>query len=314
MLDGAMGVPFTKLSPGNQLKVVEGLEGTPFFDSVRAATLGALYTNNVVARHFGSRARRSNTAAISSAASTISAGCPAAGQRIGRRDNGCVFDLGDATVVVVIGSGAGGGTLANELAPKGIDVVCSRRAHALRSLTSSMTSGSCSTCSAGSTSPSGGRPRPSRRCGPARPWAAPPCTGRAIARAFQPHEFKIRTTYGDLVGASLIDWPLSDEDILPYYEKAEAKMGDCRPRRPAAAAGQQQFQGDAGRRQADRLHAGAHGLHGDQLDAHDDRPACRQIGFCMQACAIGAKWSTLYTEIPRAERPGGARSAPRAPR
>jgi hypothetical protein len=53
MLDGAMGMPFTKLSPGNQLKVVESLEGTPFFNTVRAATLGALYTNNVVARHFG---------------------------------------------------------------------------------------------------------------------------------------------------------------------------------------------------------------------------------------------------------------------
>jgi len=34
------------------------------------------------------------------------------------------FALDDASVMVVIGSGAGGGTLANELAQKGIDVVC----------------------------------------------------------------------------------------------------------------------------------------------------------------------------------------------
>ena len=33
------------------------------------------------------------------------------------------FSLDDGNVVVVIGSGAGGGTLANELAQKGIDVV-----------------------------------------------------------------------------------------------------------------------------------------------------------------------------------------------
>jgi hypothetical protein len=52
-LDGAMGIPFTKLSAGNQLKVVESLEGTPFFNSVRGATLGALYTNDTVARAFG---------------------------------------------------------------------------------------------------------------------------------------------------------------------------------------------------------------------------------------------------------------------
>ena len=34
------------------------------------------------------------------------------------------YELSDDSVVVVIGSGAGGGTLANELALKGIDVVC----------------------------------------------------------------------------------------------------------------------------------------------------------------------------------------------
>ena len=51
-LDQAMGIPFLKLSSGNQLKVIEGLEGTPFFNTVRSATL-ALYTNDVVARNFG---------------------------------------------------------------------------------------------------------------------------------------------------------------------------------------------------------------------------------------------------------------------
>jgi hypothetical protein len=53
MLDEAMGIPFTKLSAGNQLTVIEKLEGTPFFNSVRAATLAALYTNDTVARAFG---------------------------------------------------------------------------------------------------------------------------------------------------------------------------------------------------------------------------------------------------------------------
>ncbi|MFX8620464.1 GMC family oxidoreductase, partial [Acinetobacter baumannii] len=28
---------------------------------------------------------------------------------------------------------------------------------------------------------------------------------------------------------------------------------------------------------------------------NDGRPACQQIGFCMQGCKIGAKWSALYT-------------------
>ena len=34
------------------------------------------------------------------------------------------YDLNNGDVVVVIGSGAGGGTLSNELAQKGIDTVC----------------------------------------------------------------------------------------------------------------------------------------------------------------------------------------------
>ncbi len=34
------------------------------------------------------------------------------------------YDLNDDSVVVVVGSGAGGGTLAHELAGKGVDVVC----------------------------------------------------------------------------------------------------------------------------------------------------------------------------------------------
>jgi hypothetical protein len=48
----AMGIPFLKLSSGNQLRVIEELDGTPFFETVRSATL-ALYTNDVVARSFG---------------------------------------------------------------------------------------------------------------------------------------------------------------------------------------------------------------------------------------------------------------------
>jgi hypothetical protein len=37
---------------------------------------------------------------------------------------------------------------------------------------------------------------------------------------------------------------------------------------------------------------------------YDGRPACLQLGFCMSGCAIGAKWSTLYTEVPKAETTG----------
>jgi choline dehydrogenase-like flavoprotein len=42
----------------------------------------------------------------------------------------------------------------------------------------------------------------------------------------------------------------------------------------------------------------------------DGRAACQQTGFCVQGCTFGAKWSTLYTEIPRAEATGKAEVRP----
>ena len=36
----------------------------------------------------------------------------------------------------------------------------------------------------------------------------------------------------------------------------------------------------------------------------DGRTSCQQTGFCFQGCKWGAKWSTLYTEIPKGEATG----------
>src|SRR5208282_6917623 len=36
----------------------------------------------------------------------------------------------------------------------------------------------------------------------------------------------------------------------------------------------------------------------------DGRSSCWQLGFCFQGCKSGAKWSTLSTEIPKAEATG----------
>lgn len=52
-IDKAMGVKFTELSDGNQLKVLREREATPFFQKVRGTTVVALYNNKLVWRHFG---------------------------------------------------------------------------------------------------------------------------------------------------------------------------------------------------------------------------------------------------------------------
>ena len=42
---------------------------------------------------------------------------------------------------------------------------------------------------------------------------------------FQEHEFKSRSTYGDVAGAQLMDWPLTLQELAPFYLAAEDRMG-----------------------------------------------------------------------------------------
>jgi choline dehydrogenase-like flavoprotein len=47
----------------------------------------------------------------------------------------------------------------------------------------------------------------------------------ALAGRFMPGDFKMRSFYGDVEGSSLEDWPITYEDLEPYYEKAEWEIG-----------------------------------------------------------------------------------------
>jgi choline dehydrogenase-like flavoprotein len=47
----------------------------------------------------------------------------------------------------------------------------------------------------------------------------------AMAWRYLPQDFRMRSTYGAPAGSSLEDWPISYEDLEPYYEKAEYEIG-----------------------------------------------------------------------------------------
>src|SRR5258708_25669707 len=89
------------------------------------------------------------------------------------------FDLKDESVVVVVGSGAGGGTLSNELVQRGINVVCLEAGPRLR-LTPHLNHNS----PARSTPPSGSAntPAPAGSTPPCRPPAAKTLGGRTRVR------------------------------------------------------------------------------------------------------------------------------------
>lgn len=47
----------------------------------------------------------------------------------------------------------------------------------------------------------------------------------AQAWRFLPQDFRMRSTYGAPYGSSLEDWPISYDDLEPFYEKAEYEIG-----------------------------------------------------------------------------------------
>ena len=220
------------------------------------------------------------------------------------------FDNSDDSVVVIIGSGAGGGTLANELCQKGIKVVV-LEAGAKQSNASFINDewksfGQLAWTDNRTTS---GSWRVAKDFPNLPAWICKTVGGTTTHWAgaslrFHEHEFKARTTYGDIKGANLMDWPLTLEEMAPYYAKAENKMGVTRTNGIPGLPGNNNFK---------VMYAGAHKLGYKEVHTcrmainsqpRDGRGACIQLGFCFQGCKSGAKWSTLYTEIPKAEATG----------
>jgi len=126
----------------------------------------------------------------------------------------------------------------------------------------------------------------------------------ALAYRMQAHEFAARTHYGEIAGAALADWPLKLEDLDPWYELAEARMGVTGthdiPRLPVSNHYKVFWNG------ATRIgykHV-SNDRHAINSEPRDGRPACLALGFCTAGCKSTAKWSTLYTEIPAAEATG----------
>lgn len=241
----------------------------------------------------------------------------------------------DDPPVVVIGSGAGGGTLANELAQKGVSVVV-LEAGARYDLSDFLAD-------------EWGDPtgpweamnwRERRQLTGNAPFvpefaAAPTWILKAVggttvhwaaqAYRFAEHEWAPLSSHGPIAGASLLDWPMPLDAMTPYYARAERRMTvtgrDGVPHLPHTrlfevfAAGcrvlgyRDVFEGhvsvDPRGRDApmDRAAWAA-------LEARTARIA-RLSGLdpphvllVLQGCAGGPKWSALNSEIPQAEATG----------
>ena len=220
------------------------------------------------------------------------------------------FDENDNSVVVVIGTGAGGGTLCNELAQKGISVVA-LEAGTHQSTDSFLNDewksfGQLAWLDKRTTS---GSWRVAKDFAGLPAWICKTVGGTTTHWAgaslrFKDYEFQAKTKYGEIDGANLLDWPISLEEMEPYYSQAEYKMGVTRTHGIPGLPGNNNFK--IMYEGAKKL--GYRGCHTGRMSvnsrARHARSQCLQLGFCFQGCKSGAKWSTLYTEIPAAEATG----------
>jgi len=217
------------------------------------------------------------------------------------------FSFNDGSVVVIVGSGAGGGTLANELAQRGVKVVLLEAGkHYTQADIDNDEWGMFSKISWLDKRISAGGWHHTKTYPNLPAWIVKGVGGSSVhwaglALRFQPHEFKTRSTYGAINDANVLDWPISYEELAPYYDRAERKLGVA----GAKASGLPLLPEN---NHYKVIAAGARKVGYQKLvrpmainsRSHNGRPPCQQIGFCMQGCKIGAKWSTLYADIPQA--------------
>lgn len=134
---------------------------------------------------------------------------------------------------------------------------------------------------------------------------------------FHPIDFHERSLLGAIPGTGFADWPLSYEELEPYYTRVEWEVG------VSGLAGASPFDPPRSRpypmpplpvkSSGVLLERGARklGLHpypapmAVNSQPFRGRPACVHCGFCMgYGCEVRAKSSSLYTMIPEAEATG----------
>jgi choline dehydrogenase-like flavoprotein len=134
---------------------------------------------------------------------------------------------------------------------------------------------------------------------------------------FTPNDFRLRTIAGDLPGASLADWPISYDELEPYYTKVEWAFG------VSGAAGANRFEGPRSRgypcppmpmsRYAEKFHKGCAALGWNSFPLpqaalsrpFNGRPATVVSAFAQQhGDPTGTRSSALNVFVPDAIRTG----------
>jgi len=227
--------------------------------------------------------------------------------------------------VCVIGTGAGGGVMIDQLTAAGLRVVALERGPQLHSADFDddelrnvirdqvFSRDQLETFRAGEDAPTEtGRFSQIAHCvgGTLTHWAA-------WSWRLRPDEFKVLSTEGPVAGASLADWPVDYAEMEPFYEKAEWDFGvaGSAGSNPFAAPRRKGFPNPAHpeRVGARRFAAGARAQGYTPFPVpvainsqpYGGRPRCLYGGACRSyGCAIHAKGTTFSIHLPRARATG----------
>jgi choline dehydrogenase-like flavoprotein len=230
---------------------------------------------------------------------------------------------------VVVGSGAGGGVVAKELSTAGLSVVLFERGswisyddHTDDELISQPGSPLGTSCGPDDTRyrrvvyyPDGSSrivlPSETDYNNIAACVGSGTVTYAALAWRFMQEDFRMKSVYGQVPGSTIEDWPISYEDLEPFYEKAEWEIGvagdDSKNPFAPPRKKPQPMPPFIHNKAATLLNEAALrlGLHPFSIPAlrnsipYGDRPACIRMRNCNGSpCPVNAKAGTHNTVIP----------------
>ncbi|MFL6333950.1 MAG: GMC family oxidoreductase N-terminal domain-containing protein [Pyrinomonadaceae bacterium] len=143
-----------------------------------------------------------------------------------------------------------------------------------------------------------------------RTLSAPGIHGVCVPMRAHPEDFRRLSLEGEITGADVCDWPLTFDELEPYYEEVEEALqiagpthypwGKRRRRYPQREhelnASAEVFVRGCTKRGIPVAPAPIATLSAPYWD----RPPCVYRGFCNYGCTTNAKSSILVTYVPRA--------------
>jgi len=244
------------------------------------------------------------------------------------------FETREEVDFAIIGSGSAGGILAKELSTAGFSVVVLEQGPYRKA--SDFTHDELSVfvdgeLRGGNNETHGQTFRHHEGETATRPFMAPARYARTVGGSsvhftanfwrLRPVDFKERSLLGPISGTNFADWPITYEELEPYYTKVDWEIGVSGAPGPFDAPRSKPFpmppmpiksSGVLLERGARKLGLHAqHEPHAILSQPHNGRAGCISCGYCMfYGCEAGAKSSTLAAMIPLAEASGNCEIRP----